>query len=457
LKLTTFWASDFRSLREVRLDGLGAFNVFYGPNGSGKSNVLAGMRTLFSLLACIKNQFSPLTSSALDEPGLRASAEAQGKAALGAGLFDLRDLRVGSSTGMFCLGMRCEARPDGSGGVDTSLSIGNLIPESVTLELTVSLGEPRTPLLYLSKLEIDDRPHVPGSDLASTPGMRVGFGAFLGRLAAQLSAVEAVRGPQMEKLEDVPSGEDPVRYHLGAGRLKNAFFYAKNSGAPKTRERFRRLREFLQGPPLLRPELDTVLDPSTRALDLREPIPGGDVSLDLAGLGIAQIYSVLAGVVLPGSGIVSIEEPEAHLYAPSSGRHLAALLRRCVEEGIVEQLHIATHSNLFDLDPTGYWDVSLVAGETRVERKPLDEIDRLHLFEPGPAKHQLQELLRLYGDEVVFRDDAGRRWNAKEMLVSLQRDDDVARAFLQTLHAAALQVTGLRARRGQSRDPEAAE
>lgn len=66
-----------------------------------------------------------------------------------------------------------------------------------------------------------------------------------------------------------------------------------------------------------------------------------------------------------------------------------------VAEGRVDQLFLATHSNLFDLDPSGYWDVSLVEGATTVQRKPLDEVDRLHLFEPGPAKHQIQELLRI--------------------------------------------------------------
>ena len=113
----------------------------------------------------------------------------------------------------------------------------------------------------------------------------------------------------------------------------------------------------------------------------------------------------------------------------------------------IDQLFIATHSNLFDLDETGYWDVALENGETVARRKPLDEIDRAHLYEPGPAKHQLQETLRLYGDEVVFRTADGRRLTATEMLVLLQNDDDIAQAFLETMHGAALQVTGLGAMR----------
>jgi len=43
MRIASFWAKGYRSLRDVRVDELGAFNVFYGPNGSGKSNVLAGI------------------------------------------------------------------------------------------------------------------------------------------------------------------------------------------------------------------------------------------------------------------------------------------------------------------------------------------------------------------------------------------------------------------------------
>ena len=42
-------------------------------------------------------------------------------------------------------------------------------------------------------------------------------------------AVDAVRGTQLEVLQDAPAGQNPIRYHLAQGRLKNALFYAKNS------------------------------------------------------------------------------------------------------------------------------------------------------------------------------------------------------------------------------------
>lgn len=159
------------------------------------------------------------------------------------------------------------------------------------------------------------------------------------------------------------------------------------------------------------------------------------------------MYAMVAPILLTGSRIIAVEEPEAHLHAPTLGRELRTIFQSLVTDERVDQLFIATHSNLFDLDLTGYWDVSLVDGETRVARKHLDEIDHRHLYEPGPAKHQLQELLRLSGDEIVFRTADGRAVTAKAMLAALQNDEDVAQNFLETMHAAALQVTGLRARR----------
>src|SRR5262249_44820727 len=148
-----------------------------------------------------------------------------------------------------------------------------------------------------------------------------------------------------------------------------------------------------------------------------------------------QLYAIIAPILLAGGRLVAIEEPEAHLHAPSTGRELRALLEGMVREGRVGQIFIATHSNLFDLDPTGYWDVSLDSetGETRVARKDLVEIDAQHLYEPGPAKHALTQLLRYAPEEeVVFRRPDNTPVTAREMLRLLQEDDDVAVEFLRS-------------------------
>src|SRR5262249_9016805 len=87
---------------------------------------------------------------------------------------------------------------------------------------------------------------------------------------------------------------------------------------------------------------------------------------------LAQIRATLDKAMLAGARIIAIEEPEAHLHAPTSGHMLRQLLVRLVEEKHIDQLFIVTHSNLFDLDSTGFFDVHLKNGETKVTKKPLD-------------------------------------------------------------------------------------
>jgi AAA ATPase domain len=213
-----------------------------------------------------------------------------------------------------------------------------------------------------------------------------------------------------------------------------------------------RFRQFMAGPPLNRPAFRMAEDPHTGVRDLREwlppPLDAHDISLDLAGLGIAQIYWILAQAMLSGAGMIAVEEPEAHLHAPTSGRHLRQLLERLVNEKHIDQLFIATHSNLFDLDPTGYFDVSLKNGETVVERADLTRIDRDHLYEPGPAKHALQRMLEyMPPDEIIFRHGDGSPITATEMLRLLQEGDDDAVRFLADLHGAALRMVKVGAKK----------
>ncbi len=170
-------------------------------------------------------------------------------------------------------------------------------------------------------------------------------------------------------------------------------------------------------------------------------------SLDLAGLGIAQIYWILGQAMLSGARIIGIEEPEAHLHAPTTGKHLRALLARLVDEKHIDQLFIATHSNLFDLDDKGFFDVRLENGETIVTRKPLDAIDE-HLYEPGPTRHALEELLAFApANKVMFRRPDGSPVTASEMVKLLRDADPTALDYLRNLHAAAVDVVGLRSRR----------
>ncbi|WP_437678594.1 AAA family ATPase [Sorangium sp. So ce131] len=448
MRIDALWAKGYRSLRDVRLEGLGAFNVFYGPNGAGKSNILAAIRTLIQLAAVAAE------ASQESDPVVREVRRAQ--VAIREGIVRREDLCAHDPSQVIVLGASFSGLDD----LPARLKLANL-----DVEVTLNWVLERQPKLSISQLRSE------GGDLGELwgeitvrPGDDAAQRADLLRAllieslpARAYGLVSADRSLRSEVLSPPPQGEDVIAWQLRHGRLKNALLAAQVSPSHEVRRRLGALRALLAGPPLFRPPFDPVQDPHTGAVDLRERLPepnpeGRDLSIELAGLGIAQIYGILAQAMLQGARAIGIEEPEAHLHAPTSGRHLRQLLLRLVEENYVDQLFIATHSNLFDLDPTGYLDVSLEEGCTVVKREDLTRIDREHLYEPGPAKHALQRMLEYTPpEEIVFRRADGSPVTAQEMLRMLQEDDAVAVSFLQDVHGAAVRMV-----RVQSKQPRGA-
>lgn len=425
MRITAFWAKGYRSLADVHIDGLGPFNVFYGPNGAGKSNILAGMRTLFGLLA-----WRSAPDKSFEQPIQATIYSGSAK------LLHIRDRSHFQQDERMILGARVEQSPRDD--LDANW------PVRKELMCEVSFGWFKRDLVisFLDWVEPGTPPRAPTEILREAvvnPRMQ----SFVYQVATHAySLIDADRAPRPEKL--VPPQND-VAAMLAAGKLKKGLFHASTHPNPMVRRRFRELQELLAGPPLHRPSFELVHDAQTGLVELMESTANpthrlAEVPLHLAGLGIAQIYSILGQALLRGTDTVAIEEPEAHLHAPTSGIHLRHLLERLVTAGYLQQLFIATHSNLFDLDPTGYFDVSLdEQGATRIQRKPLSEIDRQHLYEPGPAKHALAEFLSyMDADTIAFRRPDGSPVTSSEMLDMLQRDDPAAVEFLRDVHSAAV-------------------
>jgi hypothetical protein len=435
MKIKKFWARGYRSLRDVTLDDLGDFNIFYGPNGSGKSNVLQALQTLFYVM--------PLAvDTAYGPEDARLSFREAGRQA--AEWIQEDDFFGREDTQAIDMGAVIE---DPTLRFEGALYQGEPVQRVEVAILFARVRQGQYALQFTRLYINQQQPGLPFTE----PEIR---DVLRGIVPQAFTHLGVTRTLSVNAHRDGALSASRIVGTIPDGEVVRELFQAKNARDRVLRERFDRVRDFMTKT-LHRGEFDVFMDPETERLELREMLPAPnplhlDIRLDHAGHGVVQMYAIVASILLAGGPLVAIEEPEAHLHAPTLGRELRAVLHSMVVDGRVHQLFIATHSNLFDLDLTGYWDVSLVEGETRVARKPLDEIDRLHLFEPGPAKHQLQELLRLYGDDVVFKTGDGRPLTAKEMLVSLQNDDDVAKAFLETLHAAAMQVTGLRAKRSRA-------
>ncbi len=452
MRITKFWAKGYRSLRDVTLDDLGAFNVFYGPNGSGKSNVLAAIEALFrwTSIATAASHHEPVESED-GELLIPLASFSAGTDVLA--ITRDEDFFAQATTREIVLGchLTFPAR-------DPLRPPPPLVDEHESIELRVELklnvSARRVAELKFSSIRIDGRPigvakFEPFSTWCHTTLTPAAFG-MVDAVRALPNEIEPVH------VDPTTDGQDSVQADLQAGRLKSALFAAKNFPRGEVRFRFEQLQRLMSNE-LGRPGFDVVRDPKTREIDLREMLPPPnpnhvDVPLGRAGLGVVQVYAIIATMLFARRRAIGLEEPEAHLHAPTMGRLLRKALAAMVageqqEEPLLDQLFIATHSNLFDLDETGYWDVSLDAatGETRVVRKPLSEIDRLHLVEPGPARHILQRMLQRYGDEFVFRDKDGRRYSATEMLAALQREEPVAMEFLRTMHETALETMAMRA------------
>jgi AAA domain, putative AbiEii toxin, Type IV TA system len=424
MRVTKFWARGYRSLKDVVLPDLGPFVILYGPNGSGKSNLLDAVHTFFRLM--------PLAvDTAFGDDEVRRSFWDAGREA--SKWIRLDEFFGREATDEIVLGAVLELPDSG--------------PSEPRIEVEITFWRPREDQfnLKISRLFIDGEPRaLPFFDESARDLLQ----SIVPKAFTHLGVTRSLS----------TSGSDGIRPARLIGtildsELVNELFLAKNSHEREVRDRFYRVQQFIET--TIGHKIDVYVN-EAKQLELREMLPdpnplGVEIRAEHAGHGLIQMYAILASILLAEGWLVALEEPEAHLHAPTMGRKLRSILYdMVVKDELIGQLFIATHSNLFDLDETGYWDVALENGETVVRRKPLDEIDRAHLYEPGPAKHQLQEVLRLYGNDIVFHTADGRSLTAEQMLASLQNDDDVAQAFLESMHAVALQATGLRAMRERS-------
>lgn len=464
MRIRSFSVQGYRSLLDVTLDDLGPINVFYGENGAGKSNLLQAMtlavRTIEHLATynahelipgpvpaehlASASDFHPHTSTirlllhltGVDRPAFRYLAWSADEVLLSV----------------------CLERPGGP--VVASF-------DSLRLRRTGSPSDLElVPAPGLSAEEQWGRELTAAGWRGDAPNYRT-FRTHLQRFLAEVVGAQTWRiVPAIRTLDPlVPASSPPHRASESAavdallrrGRIVEAMFLAHTSSDPKLRRGFEQLRDMLTAPPLSRPRFDPVLDRATDTYALQEvrDLDVGPVGMPVAneGLGIQNIYVILGFLILGQSFAVAVEEPEAHLHAPTTGRHLRELLTSAIDKGYVKQLFIATHSSQFALDLDGYYDVRLDDERaTRVERRAdLVDLDRRHVEEPGATLRALLVSLRDVGDldaaePIAFRPD-GSPVSVHEMILGLQTHDAAAMEFLDAVTAAAVRSVVLAARR----------
>lgn len=238
-------------MRDVRIEPLGALNVFYGPNGSGKSNILAAMDAWLKLVPIALDMRDMNVPTGMISPGDPIRALARGHAAFNEPNSPLRrhDLGLHSNNRKICLGGRFE-----------------LEGHRIEVEIYVDVGIPGKPSLdrciVVDDLQLDEVTQY-------TPAQEAKW-AMLQSIAWEraFSLVPADRMPRTETptdkpLERPPANSEPVSWYFRRGQLKDALFAAQNSDSSQTALALERFRRFMAGPPLHRRPFRVVENPST--------------------------------------------------------------------------------------------------------------------------------------------------------------------------------------------------
>lgn len=462
MRITRFWVEGFRSIDTLVLDDLPSVCVLYGENGSGKSNVLLALRRLTELVRMVTAPENLLAATTVPT-----------------------DLPVG---GLITADDFCRLRDEKRIVLGLCAAVGSEPPgrkvmlhpgfEVRTVEIEVcveaTFSNYGTASIRALKLNDLDLMTVLGKDGVASPLAEklepLKPQAARERVVALLHEMVGTHGFRLIPADrhvgherrtdhqgravDPLAAPEQVLTLLNAGKIKQALVTAYTTSDRGMRGRLERMRTLLSGPPFNRLRFDPVVDAKTGEYRIHETLalPDGtevDLPLEQTGTGVQQVYLLLAYIMLSGAHAVGLEEPEAHLHARTSGRDLRTLLLRMVDERDLQQIFVTTHSNLFDLNPECWFEVTLEGGRTQVRRSTdLMEIDEKHLYEPGPAKHGLHDYLRTMppNDTVAWRPE-GEPISAREMISLLQADDPLAVEFLKDIHGAAISLVRLRNRR----------
>lgn len=458
MRIERFWAKNYRSLADVDIRFDGDIDVFYGKNGAGKSNIFRGLETLFDALRGVSGDsaFEPGCLKALSVDERYRGAPSGETTVLGAVL-------VADESAFH------RAPKNGR------------LPAMTTTRIDVELQWHKDQRGWAHKLAIGPAPKIDFGEYfrgtasaekwailkrvlrfsgSQTPSDINDFARQISPLFKNISQhkwfslVSDVRSisfaADLAEQPGLPGMGVPVSELLNQGRLAEALFSAKNSGDPDLNARWFDFQEFMQVG-LDRPLLDVVTQPGSRQLRLVERVGRDFHPIDLAGLGIQQLYIMFAQIFLSGARCVAIEEPEAHLHMPDTGLTVRRLLRKALDDGEIDQLLIASHDSVFAMDTDAFLEVSLdEQGRTHVERnEDLTDIDRKHVYEPGPILRAVQGVMRdLDGDEIVHtRMDTGAPVTAREMLALIERADPVAREYMEQYQQFVIHLTRARARK----------
>lgn len=441
MRITDLEITNFRSIRHLEMHGLGDFVVLYGRNGGGKTNILRAAELAFRLLAadvragCPDRTLWPNELVGLSTGDHLRRGTQDLRVTVTADLEGETTARVHEAVQLQALRLSVKVTSAGASVHAEALAVGGRQWKDLRKAFH---SPPRDPALHFTGHHTPESP-------TGAPEFQTALRLLLERVgdfgylrADDVRSLRTTAGPLA-----AGSARQQVLALLAQSRVEEAVARAATSDDDSLRERFHLLRRVLTAAPLSLPDLEAVVPDGQYRLRLRRPGVTGTLPADAGSLGEQQVIFLLGTLLFSGADVCAVEEPEAHLHAPTLGRALREVLRKLVhpEDGSappVRQLFVATHSNLFDLDPEGFWAVSAPGGETVAVRETrLSRIDEEHLFEPGPAKRILEDMLRNDDPDRVVAHGAKGPITAAQMLRELQEDTEEAVRYAQALSRAA--------------------
>ncbi len=399
MRIESFYIQGFKSLTDVKIEGLADINVFYGLNNVGKSNIFQALNLL---LKTSTEQVEEENDTAIFQLG--GGNLIQGKIQIHLGHLDLPEQNdlMNWITGLEDAKVRSK---------DLAFEIDSL--NDLQIISTIALGQ-----LSDGEIEIERDTRFITDKIENS----ISNSSFL--TIPTLHTIQASRRIQTER-----KGQDKHPVSVSDHNLKQALFYAYLSRDLQQKRRLSAIKHILAEPPFSLGELDIALDPATDQIDIGFVQANGRLPLENMGSGVQQLILLLGQIFLNDYPLIAIEEPEMNL-SPQYQQYLLVALRQLMQDPDIklQQLFISTHSPYFEFEET-FFDVTMdQAGLTHVARLPLE--NRAHYFpstqvgpETGARLNSLNQV-QLYngviddlglerGDLILFTKNEAKHWEIR--------------------------------------------
>lgn len=369
MKIESIHIKGFKSIKDLKIEGLSDINVFFGQNNVGKSNLFEAIAICHRLLA---DESRTEVTNLISEFGQ-----------------------------IFAL--------NGKGTIEIEINVRLDKAEQEKVHPDIRLLNPELSILYRLK---EQSSHVPKPEVkALTPKGEVSYPQGKYQLDwSEFHLIPAQRQFQRELMstKDAQAKTKVVSHN----NLKQALFDAYNSLDFQQKKRLAAIRDILNSPPFELGELDIARDPNNNEINIGFIRPNGRLPIENMGSGTQQLLLMLGQIFLNDYPVIALEEPEMNL-SPQYQSLLLETLRQLMKDPAVKlnQLFISTHSPHLEFQENFFHVFLDEEGYTQVERATkVQHAQHFAVTPTGPdtgARLNSLNQVKLYQGLI---DDLGLKW-----------------------------------------------